>query len=322
MSEPLLSIICPVYNCEAYLGDLVQAMVAYANDARMEWIFVHDCATDRSEETLRTGLAARAGEIESAVIHLVHDQNKGLAAARNTGIRVARGSYVGFIDSDDIPMAGFATYVLGALGKHEPQVLEIGYEEFVDAAPLLRRSSTMQESIAVEKLDAGNQFRLLFENNFFAWTRIVKREFFAHVMFMENRLTYEDIPYSMALFCEATAVHHMNLPLIGYRKRPGSITSTRDQRFLDQYTQLRNAIQIYRQHPQVPHLPNFEWRLFRKLTIMLLKGIKINSGPARRQFFQAVYEDLRAPHSPFKQPANGVGRVLARLLASPLFALG
>lgn len=320
MSEFFLSIICPVYNCEAYLDDLVQAIVANANDPQIEWIFVHDCATDGSENRLRRGLAARSTEMASQIIHLVHETNKGLAAARNTGIRAARGHYLGFIDSDDMPLPGFSALVLGALKQHHPEVLEVGFEEFMDAVPLINRPAKILTEVSVEKFTEGDQFRLLFDNNFFAWTRIVRRELFSRVMFTENRLAYEDIPYSMALFCETAAVHYLKQPLIGYRKRPGSITSTRDQRFLDQYTQLKAALQVYRQHPGTQRLRSFEWYLLRKLTIMLLKGIKINSRAGRRQFFRAVYDDLRNPQSPFKQPVNGVGRILARVLSPPFFA--
>lgn len=314
MSEPLFSIVCPVYNCEAYLDDLVQAITDNANDPRLEWLFVHDCATDRSEERLRRGLEARAGAIRSALTHLVHPENKGLAAARNTGIRAARGRYIGFVDSDDIPLPGFAAAVLDALEKYQPQVLEVGFAEFFDAAAMLRREPPAAGALTATKLDGGKHFRLLFDNNFFAWTRIVRREIFTRVMFIENRLAYEDIPYSMALFCEVGSVHHLRHPLIGYRKRPGSITSIRDHRFLDQYTQLKHAIQIYRQHPGVTRQRGFEWRLLRKLTILLLKGVKINSRAGRRQFFQSIHDDLRDPRNPFEQPAAGVGRILARFL--------
>jgi glycosyltransferase EpsJ len=315
MSQPVLSIVCPVYNCEAYLDELVQAIVDNANDTKLEWLFVHDRATDQSEERLRSALEIRSSEIRCNLVHLVHTENRGLAAARNTGIRAARGSYIGFIDSDDIPLPGFSEVILESLLKHAPEVLEVNFEEFVDATELLSRKAAYPDVLTIGRLDSGNHFRLLFTNNFFAWTRIVKRDLFTRVMFTENRLAYEDIPYSMALFCEAGSVHFLENALIGYRKRIGSITSIRDRRFLDQYTQLRHAIQIYRQHPAVTRHRSFEWRLLRKLLILLLKGTRINSQSARQQFFQSIYTDLSDPKNPIKHPANGAGWMLARMLA-------
>lgn len=315
MSEPLFSVVCPVYNCEPYLDDLVHAILNHANDAQIEWLFVHDCSTDQSEQRLRAGLAACADRLRSPVVHLVHEKNGGLAAARNTGIRAARGSYIGFVDSDDLPLPGYGEKILAALRQYQPQVLEVGYREFIEARTLLQELVETSTAPEVCKLEAGDHYRLLFNHNFFAWTRIVRRDFFQRVMFTEDRLAYEDIPYGMALFCEVDGVHFLDQALIGYRKRPGSITAIRDRRFLDQYTQLKKAIQIYRQHPSAQRRKSFEWRLLRKLVIVLLKGVRINSSDGRQHFFKSIYEDLKDPQNPFRQPVTGVGRMLAGLLA-------
>lgn len=90
--QPLVSVVIPVYNTERYVAATVESVIAqdYRN---LEIIVVIDGSTDRSYEICQ--------QFEDARIRFVVQENQGLAAARNSGIREARGQYIGFIDSDD-----------------------------------------------------------------------------------------------------------------------------------------------------------------------------------------------------------------------------
>lgn len=315
MSDIFLSVVCPVYNCADYLEELVEGVVRNANARQIEWLFVHDCATDGSEEILKASLAARADDLVCDVRHVCHAVNRGLAAARNSGIDAARGQYVAFLDSDDLPLLGYADQILGALQSRSPMVLEVGFREFAQARELQVHNS-VGAPVPVVRLSDGQHFRLLFDNQFFAWTRIVRRDLLERVRFAEDGKAYEDIPYTMALFCEAGEVVFLDAPLIGYRKRPGSITSIRDHRFLDQYSQLVKAVRHYRGHPAVVRHQQFEWRLLKKLWILLLKGMRIRPMAARKAFYRAVAADLRQAANPFPRATSGITRLLVRLLSA------
>ncbi len=96
MVSPLLSVIIPVYNVEAYLNDCLASVCAQTVDGGMEIILVDDCSTDGS-----LALCREWAQRDSRIVLLRHEQNRGLSAARNTALAQARGQHVTFVDSDD-----------------------------------------------------------------------------------------------------------------------------------------------------------------------------------------------------------------------------
>ena len=92
--EPLISVIVPVYKVEQYLDECVQSIInqTYKN---LEIILVDDGSPDRCPEMCDE--YAR----QDSRIKVIHKPNGGLSSARNAGIDIARGEYIGFVDSDD-----------------------------------------------------------------------------------------------------------------------------------------------------------------------------------------------------------------------------
>lgn len=94
MKEPLISIIVPVYNVEKYLKRCIDSLVkqTYKN---LEIILINDGSTDNS------GYLCNEIIKEDSRVKVVHKKNGGLSSARNTGLKIAKGRYITFIDSDD-----------------------------------------------------------------------------------------------------------------------------------------------------------------------------------------------------------------------------
>jgi len=92
------SIIIPIYNVELYIEHcLLSVLNQNYND--LEVILVDDCSKDNSMGVVRRVLAKHQNA--DKVVILKHEKNRGPSAARNTGLNVAKGKYVWFIDSDD-----------------------------------------------------------------------------------------------------------------------------------------------------------------------------------------------------------------------------
>ena len=89
---PLVTVVIPVYNTERYVGETLRSVIAQTWK-NIEIIVVIDGSTDGSLDICRG--------FDDARIRIVEQENQGLAAARNTGIRESAGAYIGFIDSDD-----------------------------------------------------------------------------------------------------------------------------------------------------------------------------------------------------------------------------
>ncbi|QYK14278.1 glycosyltransferase [Shewanella rhizosphaerae] len=91
--SPTVSVVMPVYNVQAFVGEAIESVLAQ-RFTDFELILVNDCATDNSLKICQ--------QVQDRRVRIVqHKINKGLAAARNTGVRHAIGKYVAFLDSDD-----------------------------------------------------------------------------------------------------------------------------------------------------------------------------------------------------------------------------
>ena len=90
--QVVISVIIPVYNGEMYICDICKSLEeqTYKN---YEVIFVDDGSTDGSYQTLN--------QLKKDHYTIIHQENRGVSAARNTGIHIAKGQYIAFIDVDD-----------------------------------------------------------------------------------------------------------------------------------------------------------------------------------------------------------------------------
>lgn len=95
-----VSIIIPVYNVEKYIKECIESVISQDSKCAIECILVDDRGNDRSMEYAKEVTDRYNGAIEFR--HITHDKNMGHSAARNSGIKEARGRYVYFLDSDDI----------------------------------------------------------------------------------------------------------------------------------------------------------------------------------------------------------------------------
>ncbi|MHA7139600.1 teichuronic acid biosynthesis protein TuaG [Rossellomorea arthrocnemi] len=93
--QPLVSIITPTYNSEAYIRDTIQS-VKDQSHKHWELIIVDDCSTDRTREIIQ-----EEGQSDKRIKVYYLERNSGAAVARNTAIKNAKGPYIAFLDADD-----------------------------------------------------------------------------------------------------------------------------------------------------------------------------------------------------------------------------
>jgi glycosyltransferase involved in cell wall biosynthesis len=91
--SPTISVIIPVYNRQAFIGEAIQSVLnqTYTD---YEIIVVDDGSTDETATVVR--------RFDDQRVHYIHQDNRGVAAARNHGLRLARGDFIAFLDSDDL----------------------------------------------------------------------------------------------------------------------------------------------------------------------------------------------------------------------------
>ena len=117
----LISVIIPVFNCEQYLNQSIRSLLNQTIFDKIEFIFVDDGSRDRSYEILRT----YKDKYDNFV--LLHQENKGVSAARNKGIDFATGNYITFFDADDIAESTLYEELISLLYKNNADLSCVNY---------------------------------------------------------------------------------------------------------------------------------------------------------------------------------------------------
>ena len=211
-----VSIIVPVYNVEAFL-DACLASLEQQTHRDLEIILVDDASTDGSA-AIAEGFATRC-----PYARLVrHARNRGLSAARNTGIDHASGELVAFVDSDDVVAPHFAETMVALREISRAPIISVDKVTFEDGeTPHFAARSLLPRH---RMLQPGDPER--FRPPYFAWLKAIDRDYLEQsgIRFREGEL-YEDHRFHWLLAASEAPMASVDRALYGYRLREGSITA-------------------------------------------------------------------------------------------------
>ncbi len=226
----MLTIVVPAYNVEKYVGQCLESLIRQTSD-RFEVIVVDDGSKDKNT----SAICRRYADLHPGLIRYIRQENRGLGAARNTGLRLVSTPYVSFLDSDDWMDTRFVEYVVDALEKYDDDAIDI-----VFTLPTVYDSLTGQMSDWMDKgtfdwifsgntrvVDMGIDERPYWlEPN--ACRRVFRTEFLkrCHFTFPEGT-RWEDVYPHFYLLTQAKRC--LGVPEVGFYYRtnvPTSITAT------------------------------------------------------------------------------------------------
>ena len=217
-----ISIIIPIYNVEAYIRRCLESVMTQEFEgATVECLLVDDCTPDQSMTIVRTMVSEYNGPI--SFILLKHDVNRGLSAARNTGILQAKGDYVFFMDSDDYLMPHSLQYFLDNMSM-DVDIL-IGNVKNCKAKNLL--INNVHDSCLMTNRDLFFQRLLQHKIYLYAWNKIIKRDILLkYHIFFEEGILYEDQCWSYQLFSKVSSIMLLSQVTYVYEYNPNSIGHT------------------------------------------------------------------------------------------------
>jgi len=145
--KPLISVVVPVYNCEAYLEKCVLSIInqTYPN---IEIILVNDGSTDNSWEK------CEKLKKEFSNIYIYKQENKGQASARNYGARKAKGKYIGFVDSDDFINERMYEVLYNLIDEYNAQIACCGIDKIRKGKHVAFFNDRQDDLILYNKLEA------------------------------------------------------------------------------------------------------------------------------------------------------------------------
>jgi glycosyltransferase involved in cell wall biosynthesis len=218
----LLSIIVPMYNTDSYLMRCFDSLFDQGlNENDFEIVVINDGSTDNSFAIVEM----LATEHENILVF--SQENQGVGAARNEGIRRANGKYIYFVDSDDYVASQSLAGLVDLMERYSLQVLGFDTLEVgLDEVPQPRARYDASQSIEVT---SGMQFIMSTYHSNAAWWYIVSRELvLSSGLQFEAGVFMEDAVFTCRMLCAASRVAFVPADVYRwYVGRPGSITTVR-----------------------------------------------------------------------------------------------
>lgn len=250
-----LSIIVPVYNVEKYLEDCVESLLnqTYQN---YEIILVDDGSTDSS------GKICDIVAESSSKIKVIHKENGGLSSARNTGLRAARGRYIGFVDSDDYILPTMYEKLIYSMSRYKAQIVSCQYFTFCTNDILKEKVvETKGNRIQGKFCDKQEIFKFFFTHRISesVCDKIYSAELLKNCRFSEGEIN-EDTNVIFHLLEKSSKTVIIYQELYGYRTRQGSITKSGysdNFKIVETHLNEIKRIIIQRYPEMVPYLKHF-----------------------------------------------------------------
>ena len=219
----LVSIIIPVYNVAPYIEDCLRSVMRQTYLGEMECLIVDDCGTDESVPIAERMVVKYDGPIRFEILH--HEHNRGLSAARNTGMEIAAGDYIFFIDGDDEITEDCLEKMMSVVNKC-PEV------ELVQGVHMIThrdgKGRLGLKEIRMNHACTNDEVRCCFceyhQVHMAAWNKLIK-----HSLIVDNKLSFiegrlcEDIPWTFYLLKYVKNAFFLADVTYHYLIRPGSI---------------------------------------------------------------------------------------------------
>lgn len=222
---PLISVVIPIYNVEKFLPPCIDSVLSqtYKN---IEVLLIDDGSPDGCGQLCDNYME------KDHRIHVIHQENSGVAEARNHGLRAAKGEYLFFLDADDmLAPEALITLYRAAVG-HSADIVSgqnITIGEDAKAVPC-------DEAPGVDSrtMSAREAMRYYATKDWAPWNRLYKREIHQGIWFPPFKI-HEDEAIKFLLLEKSTCVVEIGEITYGYRNRKTSITKSSKTERIDMF---------------------------------------------------------------------------------------
>lgn len=215
-----ISIVIPIYNVEPYIKDCLKSVATQTYKGKIECIIVDDCTPDSSCAIIEQFIKEYNGTIEFKLLH--HERNRGLSAARNTGIDAATGDYIYFLDSDDEITPDCIELLAAPLEKEKYDFVIGNYKTIgsdIKFPPLILECEALQDNESIRKAFFSEKWYMM------AWNKLCNLEFLRkEILYFKEGLLNEDNLWSFQLACTAQCMNVVKKDTYIYKVRESSIT--------------------------------------------------------------------------------------------------
>lgn len=175
--NPALSIIVPIYNVESYIWDcLISIQRQIYQD--FEVLMIDDGSTDRSADICKQFTADKR-------FVCIHKENGGVSSARNLGLDMAQGRYIGFVDPDDYISPDYYSSMIAKLENEDADICQCEWLTMIEESG--------KELGRTQSFRSRNDLFIVLELGSVVWDKVFKKEIFLITRFDESLRMYEDV---------------------------------------------------------------------------------------------------------------------------------
>ena len=220
-SDTLISIIIPVYNVLPYLCEALDSVI-HQSYPHLEILVIDDGSTDGS------GDICDIYAEKDHRIHVIHQKNKGLSAARNTGLNHITGGVVAFLDPDDAYDIRYIEKMISAMILEQADLVVCKFTKHYTKKRMEQKKNNQVYPVIAPGTYGRTEMlcKLLDESaNVNVWNKLYKSELWAEIRFRCGHVS-EDHEIAFQILDKCRTIVVSGEPLYLHRKRPGSITAT------------------------------------------------------------------------------------------------
>ena len=240
MESDLVSVIVPVYNVEKYLKECVESIInqTYKN---LEIILVDDGSPDNC------GVICDEYKKSDNRIFVIHKENGGLSDARNAGLKVARGKYLTFVDSDDYINDRYIELLHNAIIKNNVSVSQCGINKVRNNNEKIEEIGYKEKCVKQGKQMIKEMYGTNWENTV-VWNKMYLKELFRDIKFPKGKI-HEDEFTTYKILYNADKVAIINEYLYCYRQNEESIMGKKfNVKRLDILEGIEGRINFFKEH--------------------------------------------------------------------------
>ena len=228
MKRALISIIVPVYKVEKYIRKCLDSIInqTYTN---LEIILVDDGSPDNCPQI------CDEYSKKDKRIKVVHQKNMGLSIARNNGIKLAIGDYIGFVDSDDYIENTMFEDLFKALVENDAQMSICNFKVITDKEQYIKNN--YPESKTYNQKEFLREILLDKNIQSYAWNKLYEKDLFVDIKYPEGK-KYEDIGTTFYLAEKCKKIQLIGKAEYNYINRKNSIVFNFDEQTILDYTDI------------------------------------------------------------------------------------
>ncbi len=262
-NNDLISVIIPVYNVEQYLNRCVDSVInqTYKN---LEIILVDDGSTDNS------GKICDEYALKDNRIMVVHKKNGGAGSARNAGLDIAKGEYIGFVDSDDYIEPDMYEFLYDLLLQNKADVSCCNMFDYKDGSYIPSSNLQMDGFFNLEQMDGFFNLEevLCLKGGLYVWNKLFLRNSIGNLRFNEKlKFGVEDLYFNFEILKKIKNIIFSKKAKYYYWDNRNSLTRKKQHKrqkrqILDLIEFYDEAIKYCKENKMRKVIDNYKKRLF------------------------------------------------------------